>query len=100
MLQLNTPIEIIELLAKKIEAVRINKNITQKELALKAGITYGTYRNFIDIQKISMINFIALLQTLDLIAELEKLTKIQKPITIAELKAENRTRKRVRGSKK
>jgi len=100
MLQLNTAIEINELLAKKIEAVRIDKNITQKELALRAGITYGSYRNFIDIQKISLINFISLLQTLDLIPELEQLTKIQKPKTIAELKAENKTRKRVRGSKK
>jgi transcriptional regulator with XRE-family HTH domain len=100
MLQLNTPIEIIELLAKKIEAVRIDKNITQKELALRAGITYGTYRNFIDIHTISLVNFIAILHTLDLLSELEQLTKIQKPTTIAELKAENKTRKRVRGSKK
>lgn len=100
MLQLNTPVEIIELLAKKIEVVRIDKNFTQKELALRAGITYGSYRNFIDIQKISLVNFISLLQTLDLISELEQLTKIQKPKTIAELKAENKIRKRVRGSKK
>lgn len=100
MLQLNTPIEIIELLAKKIEAVRIDKNLTQKELASRAGITYGSYRNFIDIQKLSLINFISLLQTLDLISELEQVIKIQKAKTIAELKAENRSRKRVRGSKK
>ncbi len=100
MLQLNTPVEIIELLAKKIEVVRIDKNFTQKELALRAGITYGSYRNFIDIQKISLVNFISLLQTLDLISELEQLTKIQKPKTIAELKTENKIRKRVRGSKK
>jgi len=100
MLQLNTPTEIIELLAKKIEAVRIDKNLTQKELAVRAGMTYGTYRNFIDIQKISLSNFIALLQTLDLISELEPLTKTQKPTTIAELKAEHTIRKRVRGSRK
>ena len=100
MLQLNTPTEIIILFAKKIESVRIDKNLTQKELALRAGITYGSYRNFIDIQKISLINFISILQTLDLISELEQLTKIQKPITIAQLKQENKTRKRVRGSKK
>ena len=100
MLQLNTPTEIIELLAKKIEAIRIDKNITQKDLALRTGITYGSYRNFIDIQKISLINFISLLQTLDLIFEIENLTKIKKHKTIAELKQENNTRKRVRGSKK
>jgi len=100
MLQLNTPTEIIELLTKKIEAIRIDKNITQKDLALRAGITYGSYRNFIDIQKISLINFISLLQTLDLIFEIENLTKIKKQKTIAELKQENNTRKRVRGSKK
>jgi len=100
MLQLNTPTEIIVLFAKKIESVRIDKNITQKELALRAGIAYGSYRNFIDIQKISLINFISILQTLDLVSELEQLAKIQKPITIAQLKEENKIRKRVRVSKK
>ncbi|WP_321779383.1 hypothetical protein [Sulfurimonas sp.] len=100
MLQLNTSLEIIELLSKKIEDSRIRKNITQKELSSKAGITYGAYRNFIDIQKISLINFISILHTLDLLSELEELTKIKKPKTIQEMKNEDKVRHRVRGSKK
>lgn len=98
MLELNTPKEIIELLSKKVEDTRVRKNIKQKELAAKAGITYGSYRNFIDVQKISLINFISIIQTLDLLSELEDLTKIKKPKTIQELKDKNKTKQRVRGS--
>ena len=96
MLALYTPIEIVELIAKKVEASRIEKNLTQKELALKAGITYGSYRNFLDLHKISLSSFLAILHTLDLLSEIEALTKIQKPQTIQELKEKSKVKKRVR----
>lgn len=99
MIGLYAPNEIIELLSKKIEDTRINKKITQKNLALRAGITYGAYRNFLDVQKISLINFISILYALDLLSELEELTKIKTPVTIKEKKSKNIKRYRVRESK-
>ncbi len=99
MLELYTQNEIIEILAKKIENSRIRKDITQKELAQKAGITYGSYRNFLDIQKISLKNFLSILHVLGLMSEIEELTKIEKPKTIEELKKSKEVKKRVRKGK-
>lgn len=99
MIELNTPKEIIELIAKKIENSRIKKELTQKELARRAGITYGSYRNLIDIQKISLLNFIAILHSLGLLFELENLTTIKKPHSIEEMKNKKEMKKRVRKRK-
>lgn len=98
MLELSTPKEIVRLLAKKIEDARIRKNITQKELSSRSGITYGAYRNFIDIQKISLTSFISVLHTLDLLSEIKELTEIKKPKTIQELKDKSKKRYRVKRS--
>lgn len=95
-IELNTPSEIIIMLAKKIEAARIDKKITQKDFAKKAGMTYGSYRNFIDIQTISLENTISLMQTLGLYSELTSLVKVSEVKTIKELKQNNAAPKRVR----
>jgi len=100
MLELNTPKEILKMLSRKVETKRIELNISQKDLASKAGLSYGTYRNFLDIQKISLLNFISLFHTLGLYLDLDTLTKLETVKTIKELKAEKSKRKRVRGKVK
>ena len=100
MIELNTSKEILLMLSKKIEKTRIEQNISQKDLAAKSGISYGTYRNFIDIQKISLINFISIFHTLGFYSEINAMVKKEKVQTIAELKDTKNTRKRVRGSNK
>lgn len=97
-IELNTPTEIIIILAKKIEALRIDKKITQKDFAKRAGVTYGTYRNFIDSQTISLANVISLMQTLGLYSELSSLVKTSEIKTIKELKQSKTSPKRVRTS--
>jgi len=99
-IELNTPSEIVVMLAKKIEATRIDKKITQKDFAKRAGVTYGTYRNFIDTQTISLANVISLMQTLGLYSELSSLVKTSETKTIKELKQSHSLPKRVRTSAK
>jgi transcriptional regulator with XRE-family HTH domain len=96
MLELNTPKEILKMLSRKVETKRIELNISQKDLASKAGLSYGTYRNFLDIQKISLLNFISLFHTLGLYSDLDTLTKLETVKTIKELKATESKKRRVR----
>jgi len=53
--------EILQYTNKAIRAERIALNLTQKEFAKLAGITYPTYRNFEQKNKISYDNFILIL---------------------------------------
>ncbi len=98
MIELNTSKEILIMLSKKIEKERIKQNISQKDLALKVGISYGTYRNFLDIQTISLINFIAIFHTLGLYSEINAMVKNDNTKTITQLKEIKKIKKRVRGS--
>jgi len=96
MIELNSSKEILKMLSQKIERERIEQNISQKDLALRAGISYGTYRNF----KISLLNFISLFHVLGLYAELDTLVQSKKIKSIKELKEGAKERKRVSREKK
>lgn len=90
MLELNTSTEIVEMLVKKIEKTRKSKKITQKELASKAGIPYGTYRGLVDSNTISLVSFISIFQVLGLYNELNTLVENKKIKTIKEMKEEDK----------
>ena len=94
MIELDTSGEIVEQIVEKIEFERLKQNISQKDLASRSGISYGTYRNLLDIKKISLINFISIFQTLGLYTELGTMVKKRKPVTIKELKEKNSVKKR------
>ncbi len=94
MIELDTSGEIIEQIVEKIEFERLKQNISQKDLALRSGISYGTYRNLLDIKKISLINIISIFQTLGLYTELSTMVEKRKPVTIKELKEKNSVKKR------
>lgn len=96
MIELNTTTEIIGMICKKIETVRIEQELTQKELCSKAGMPYRTYRNLIDNNKGSLINFVSLFHTLGLYSELKTIININKERSIKDLKNETSTRKRVK----
>lgn len=90
MIELNTPSEIIALLVKKIEKRRKNQKMTQKVLAKKAGVSYGSYRELIDNNSVSLISFISILHVLGLYKELNELVKDNEVKSIAQMKAEDR----------
>lgn len=98
MLELLTSKELAQKFAKTIEATRIQKNITQKELAKRAGISSATYSNFLKSQKLNFINLIEILKVLKINDVLELFAKQKEFTTIEEIRnSKNQTtRKRVR----
>jgi len=94
MIEFNTATEIIEIISKKVEKRRKKKKLTQKELALKAGVSYGSYRGFIDNNVLSLTGFISILQVLNLNNELNNLVKASDKKTIAEMREEDEKNKR------
>ena len=58
---------IVSVLSDRIEAIRLNQNMTQAELAKKAGISRSTVTRFVqDGKGISLDSFIRILQALHL----------------------------------
>ena len=96
MLEFNTSKEIVEQIAQRVEHERVLHEYTQAELAKRAGIPTGTYRNFIATQRISLENLISLFKVLDLYPDLRMMVKKRKPQTMDDLKKqEYKVKKRV-----
>ena len=85
MLELDTPVEIIEKLAKRIENERKYQRLTQKDLSQKAGVSLGTYRDFIYKHKINLENLIKLLFALRMFENLNGLLKERSAETISDI---------------
>ena len=90
MIEFNTSTEIISLVVLKIEKTRKRKKITQKELALKSDVSYGSYRDMVDKKSISLKNFISILHVLNMFTELKCLVENREIKTIAQMKEEDR----------
>ena len=95
MLELSTPIEIIEQLTLVIEDERKIQNLQQKELALRADVPLPTYKDFIYKQKISFESLLKLLIALRLFDNITGLLKKRTILSLSELKNENKLPKRI-----
>jgi predicted transcriptional regulator len=95
MLELATPLEIIEKLSKLIETERKMQRLQQKELAVKADIPLPTYKRFIYDKKISFENVIKLLVALRLFENISGLLKPREYKTLDEIKKEDALPKRI-----
>ena len=68
-----TPGEINKIIAQNIIKLRKRKKISQKELSLKSGVSYGSIRRFENEGEISLISLTKIAIALDVSEELEKL---------------------------
>ena len=68
-----TPNEINRIIAKNITNLRKRKKISQKELSLKSGVSYGSIRRFENEGEISLTSLTKIAIVLDVSEELEKL---------------------------
>ena len=93
MIEFLTSKEIVKQIAERVEHERIKYEYTQVELAERAGIPQGTYRNFLATQRISLENMISLFQVLRLYPELSILIEKSKPKTLEELKKQEKPSK-------
>ena len=85
-------------LGKRLKQQRLNQNLTAKGLAERSGVSQRTITGFERGEKnISLINFIELLRTLKLVANLEELVPeipLVSPIEMMELEKKKRKRAR------
>ena len=95
MIELNTPLEMIEKTANLIENVRKQQKLQQKELALKADIPLPTYKQFIYHKKVSFENIIKLYMALRMFDNLNGLLKVQEYKTLDDIKMEDKLPKRI-----
>lgn len=68
-----TPNEINRIIANNITNLRKRKKISQKELSLKSGVSYGSIRRFENEGEISLTSLTKIAIVLDVSEELEKL---------------------------
>ena len=61
---LQTDDEIVLQLSRQVKELRIKKNISQKEFAIKSGLKYGTYIKFERTGQISLKGFVTVLRNL------------------------------------
>jgi len=95
MLELATPMEIMEKLAVLIETERKMQRLQQKELAKRADVPLPTYKRFIYDHKISFENALKLLMALRLFENIGGLLKQRPYQSLDELKREDALPKRI-----
>ncbi|NCD11812.1 MAG: hypothetical protein EOL93_04610 [Epsilonproteobacteria bacterium] len=95
MIELSTPLEIVQKVAELIETERKVQKLQQKELAQKADIPLPTYKQFIYSYKISFENVIKLFMALRLFDNLERLLKQKEYKTLDEIKMSDKLPKRI-----
>lgn len=92
-----TPTEAASLLAQRVQELRLSQNLSQKTLADRSGVSYGTIKRFEQTGKISLESLLKLSLALGVLDEFYSLfIAKQKPKSMKELLSPN---KRKRGRK-
>ena len=95
MIELSTPIELIEKTIELIENERKVQKLQQKELALKADIPFPTYRDFVYKKRVSFENILKLFIALRLFENLNGFLKQREIKSLEEIKNETKLPKRI-----
>lgn len=83
MISLNTDSELLKQLADKCRELRLRQNMSQRDVAARAGIALPTYRRFEQAGQISLERFVAVVRALNRLPELEGLLN---PPPVADLR--------------
>lgn len=87
-------------LGRRARTLRLAQNITQKELAERAGLSFGTVRNMEMGKPISLPNFVQILEALGRVGDLEKLMVHEQTLSISQLEKMEQASKRMRAARK
>jgi transcriptional regulator with XRE-family HTH domain len=94
-IELRSPREVAELLARRVKALRLQRGWTQQEIADRSGIALATYRQFERSGRISLERLLKLAVILDAQASFDNLFTLPPARSLSELEDEDRpTRKR------
>lgn len=87
-------------LGRRARTLRLAQNVTQKELAERAGLSFGTVRNLEMGKPISLQNFVQILEALGRVGDLEKLMVHEKTLSISQLEKLEQASQRIRATRK
>lgn len=94
------PQQYLQHIKELIESERVTQDLKQSELAIKAGISYGTYTKFVSTNNISLDRLVLLLIALKMTDKLDVLVKKNEFTSIEQLRTLDednlRIKKRVR----
>ena len=68
-----TPTEINQALAKRLQKIRKRRKITQKELALRSNVSYGTLKKFEQTGEVSLLALTKIALELGVVGEIKAL---------------------------
>lgn len=97
MFELSVPAEVAKALAHRLREHRLAQNLTQLELAGRAGLSKGMVANFEKTGTASLENFLKLVMALGLVAEFNELL-VFKALSIKQMEAASQKRQRARGA--
>jgi len=98
-LTLLTPGDLQRQLADRLRVLRLAMDLTQKTLALRAGVTYATLRRFERTGDISLKHLARLAHALGRLDDFDQLLKPPPAASMAELEAQVTRPRRKRGSR-
>jgi len=93
-----TPESILESIALRVKERRLEKNITQRTLASRAGISYASYRRFETTGEISFHSLVMIAIALDMTEDFDSLFTGKTYQSLDELLNTEKIKKRKRGS--
>ncbi|HWK55265.1 MAG TPA: helix-turn-helix transcriptional regulator [Hyphomicrobiales bacterium] len=91
-----SPAALCEMLGKRIRQARLNRNLTQKETALRAGLSVKAVQS-VENGSATLLSLVAVLQALDLASQLELFLPEPELSPRQLLKLKGRRRQRARG---
>lgn len=95
-----TDITILAEVGKRLAKQRLDMNLTQAELAFRAGISKSTLERIESGKSTQLTNFIRILRSLDLIDVMDSFLPQNKPGPIELIKTKGRERKRANPKRK
>jgi len=94
-----TPDQMIRSVSQRVKERRLEKNLSQKSLASRAGLTLASYRRFETTGEISMRSLVMIALALDMTTEFETLFSTPAYQSIDQLLNLEKSKKRKRGSR-
>ncbi|KAA6347788.1 hypothetical protein EZS27_004741 [termite gut metagenome] len=88
---------IIYSIAKRVKERRLEKNLTQKDLASRSGLSFGTYRRFETKGEISLRGLVMIASTLEMTNDFDTLFSTRSYSSMSELLNHKKVKKRKRG---
>ena len=100
MLSIKTPAEVAELLAERLRQRRLDLNWSREELSQRSGVTVASIRRFENTSEVSLARLLQLCMVLGSLDDFDQVLAASKTPSIAELKRQQKKRKRLRARRK